>query len=308
MITLKDVSKSFGPVRAVARVSFDVGQGEVVGFLGPNGAGKSTTMRMITGYLPADSGQITVSGIDVATDAVAAKAKVGYLPESAALYTDMEVVDFLLFMGRMRGLTHVRLKQRLKVVVHDCQLAPVLGRRIATLSKGFRQRVGLAQALLHDPDVLILDEPTVGLDPNQIGEIRSLIKEIGQTKTILLSTHILQEVNATCRRVLIINNGTIVAAGTPETLVKQSAEAATYELNVRGTLAEINRRLTELPHYQNHEVKESQDGRHEVIVRCAGEQDMSEEIFQLAVAHKWTLSKLVRGQQSLEDVFKKLTA
>jgi len=307
MISLKGVNKSFGPVQAVTDMNFEINAGEVVGFLGPNGAGKSTTMRMITGFLKPTSGTVTIANLDIGTHPVLAKSKIGYLPESAALYTEMEVTDFLFFMGRMRGLNNKELKERLKVVVAECQLSQVLGRKIAELSKGYRQRVGLAQALLHDPTILILDEPTVGLDPNQIGEIRELIKEIGKKKTILLSTHILSEVSATCQRVLIINNGKIVATGSPETLVNDTSGAAQYKVSVRGVLDEINDHVKKIPHYENHVVSGSDQDKHDVIIRCNSKEDLSEDIFDLAVANKWRLSRLIKEEQSLEDVFKRLT-
>lgn len=219
MISLTSVSKIYGPFRAVDDVSFEINRGEVVGFIGPNGAGKSTTMRMITGFLPPTSGKINVAGVDVLSTPRAAQAKIGYLPESAATYGELEVSEFLEFMGGMRGLSGLYLQDRLRTVIRLCQLGPALGKSIQTLSKGFRQRTCLAQALLHDPEILILDEPTVGLDPNQIIDFRSVLKEIGANKTVLLSTHILSEVEATCQRIIMIHNGRIVAQGSlPELL------------------------------------------------------------------------------------------
>lgn len=307
MISVQNVKKSFGPIQAVKGVSFTINQSEVVGFLGPNGAGKSTTMRMITGYLPPNSGHIEIAGLDLAEHTSKAQKHIGYLPESAAIYNDMEVTDFLLFMGRIRGLSQNQLKNRLKAVIEKCQLKKILGRKIQNISKGYRQRVGLAQALLHDPDILILDEPTVGLDPNQILEIRELIKEIGKTKTILLSTHILQEVSATCQRVIILNEGQIAAEGTPEYLTSGEMEQATYLVKVRGPEKTILEELKKLPGFTKAETKSSQQDLHEFVIHSAHQDDLSEEIFHLAVQNQWSLAKLDRVHMTLEDVFKKLT-
>lgn len=306
MITLKNVSKSFGEIRAVDNVSFEVQPGEVVGFLGPNGAGKSTTMRVICGYLPPTQGSVMISGINVLTHPVEAKKKVGYLPESAALYAEMSTADFLRFMGKMRGLDGSTLKERVKIVTRQCQIQDVLLRKIADLSKGFRQRVGLAQALLHNPDILILDEPTVGLDPNQIVEIRSLIREIGKQKTILLSTHILQEVSATCQRVIIIHRGRIAAQGTPQDLIEQEHAQTAYRVRVKADLAVLKEQIARSQDFQNLDVIKSENGFHLVRIYC-GNKDAGENIYNLSVKNNWSLTELVREQQTLEDVFKQLT-
>ncbi|MBF0105425.1 MAG: ATP-binding cassette domain-containing protein [Deltaproteobacteria bacterium] len=307
MISIQNVSKEFGPVRAVDDISFKINHGEVVGFLGPNGAGKSTTMRMITGFILPTHGKINISGIDVIADPVAAQKKTGYLPESVALYPDMVVLDLLLFLGKMRGLKKATLDERLKYVIRQCGLKSALDRKIGTLSKGYKQRVGLAQALLHDPDVLILDEPTVGLDPNQIIEIRALIKEIGINKTILLSTHILSEVSATCQRVLIINRGRIVAEGSPQSLINEQKNESTYHVSVRGDLKIMPSVLKDLPGFAALDICGSDGDLHQLKIYCSGQDDLSEQIFDLAVLNKWRLSRLGREQQTLESVFKNLT-
>lgn len=307
MITVNNITKNFGKIAAVRGVSFTIAAGEVVGFLGPNGAGKSTTMRMITGYMPPSSGSIHIAGEDQAANPTRAKSKIGYLPESAALYTAMEVTDFLKFMGNMRGLSGSTLLQRLQFVVHECQLQSVLGREIATLSKGYRQRVGLAQALLHDPDILILDEPTVGLDPNQIVEIRELIKNIGKVKTILLSTHILPEVSATCQRVLIMNQGKIVAEGTPESLTSGELQQAMYQVTVRGPCVAITASLQSIPGCVAVTLIRSIGDENHFVLTFAGDCDASESIFHNIVKGGWSLSLLMRERKSLEDVFKQLT-
>lgn len=307
MIVVKNITKSFGRIKAVDDISFEVKAGEVVGFLGPNGAGKSTTMRMITGFIFPTSGHIMIGDIDVISSSVMAQKKTGYLPESVALYPDMVVFDLLTFMGQMRGLSRSYLKERLNAVTAQCQIKEAIERKIGDLSKGYRQRVGLAQALLHDPDVLILDEPTVGLDPNQIIEIRELIKQIGKTKTILLSTHILSEVSATCGRVIIINKGKIVAQGTPESLVSELRAKTTYRVSVRGDLDSVKSRFKTLPEFLDVEIQDSQDDLHHLQLHCGGACDLSEQIFELAVQNSWRLAQLSREQQTLESVFKRLT-
>lgn len=307
MINVKNVTKKFGDVLAVNQVSFEISRGEVVGFLGPNGAGKSTTMRMITGFLSPTTGQILIDGVDVSTSPISTRKKIGYLPESSAIYVEMEVTDYLKFMAGMRGLQGDDFKKRLRYVVDKCQLKSVLGRKIGNLSKGYRQRVGLAQALIHNPDILILDEPTVGLDPNQIMEIRALIKEIAQSKTIFLSTHILSEVSANCGRVLIINDGKIVLQGKPEDLMVGSGKKTTYRVSVRGDLSAIKREFTNLPDYLNMDVTQMDGDLYHVALDCASGKDQSEEIFERVVKNNWRLSLLMKEKQTLEDVFKNIT-
>lgn len=306
MILVQKVSKNFGSVKAVDDVSFEINTGEVVGFLGPNGAGKSTTMRMICGYFPASSGTITVCGHDISKDAIKAKSNIGYLPESAALYTDMTVVDSLMFMGGMRGLKVGYLKERLRVVTGQCHLKNVLTRPIGELSKGYRQRVGLAQALLHDPKILILDEPTVGLDPNQVGEIRALIREIGQNKTILLSTHILPEVEATCSRVIIISGGRVVAEGKPNELGK-SIGANVYQIRLKASASEVEKRFARIKSVTRVHMTEQNDDHCSLEASFDEPRDVSEDIFDLAVSESWKILGLSKKQESLEDVFKNLT-
>jgi ABC-2 type transport system ATP-binding protein len=215
MIEIRGLTKHFGPLKAVDGVSFDVAKGEVVGFLGPNGAGKSTTMKMVTGFLTPSAGSVSVAGHDVLEEPVAAKSAIGYLPEGAPAYPDMTPLAFLRFVGAIRGLSGQALESRIAKVVRDVHIEGVLRQPIETLSKGYKRRVGLAQAILHDPQVLIMDEPTDGLDPNQKHEVRALIREMGRTKAILLSTHILEEVEAVCTRAMIITKGRVVFDGTP---------------------------------------------------------------------------------------------
>ena len=234
MIQIEHLTKAFGQRRVVDDLSFTVERGEVLGFLGPNGAGKSTTMRMITGFLPVTSGRVSIGGHDVADAPLAAKRLMGYLPESAASYPDMTVNGFLLFIAELRGLSGDAKKRAVHRVVERCFLDSVLHQSIETLSKGYRHRTCLAQALIHDPDVLIMDEPTDGLDPNQKHEVRNLIREMGKTKAVIFSTHILEEVDAACTRAIIIDRGRMVANGTPESLTAMSQSSGRVSLQVAG--------------------------------------------------------------------------
>ncbi|MCG8448612.1 MAG: ABC transporter ATP-binding protein [Pirellulales bacterium] len=237
MIEAQGLSKFYGSFAASRDVTFSINQGEVAAFLGPNGAGKSTTMKLLTGYLAPSEGVARIAGFDVATQRLKAAQRLGYLPENGPLYTDMTPRSLLQFFADMRGMAPRKFHERFQSVVHTCNLGTVLGKPISKLSKGFRQRLGMAQALLHDPDVLILDEPTAGLDPNQIREVRKMIRELGESKTILLSTHILQEVEAMCNRVVFINEGRLVFDGTPEQLREQQPDLDQrfYELTMTGS-------------------------------------------------------------------------
>jgi len=220
MIEANGLSKFYGNFAAIRDVSFSINQGEVAAFLGPNGAGKSTTMKLLTGYLAPSTGTTKIAGYNIATDRIQAARRLGYLPENGPLYTDMSPRSLLHFFGTARGFTGSELEDRLANVIKTCRLETVIGKPIGKLSKGYRQRVGVAQVLLHDPDVLILDEPTAGLDPNQIRDVRKMLRELGESKTILLSTHILQEVEAMCNRVIFINEGQLVFDGTPTELAQ----------------------------------------------------------------------------------------
>ena len=240
MIKVENLSKSFGPKRAVDGVSFEVGKGEVLGFLGPNGAGKSTTMRMITGFIPPSAGSVSVCGLDVQENPIEVKRRIGYLPEAAPLYTDMSVASFLKFAAGMRGLEGEARRNAIRRVVELCHLESVLSQTIDTLSKGFRHRTCLAQALIHDPEVLILDEPTDGLDPNQKHEMRSLIRSMGESKAIIFSTHILEEVEGACTRAIIIDRGRIVANGTPKELMARSTTGKLEDFFRSITRSDVN--------------------------------------------------------------------
>jgi ABC-2 type transport system ATP-binding protein len=313
IVEARSLRKDYGSTRAVEDISFKVSRGEVVGFLGPNGAGKSTTMKILTGYLRPTAGSAIVAGIDVAQDPLAAKRLIGYLPENAPLYDDMMVVDFLNFVADMRGITGQTRQDRLREICRRCGLMEVLGKNIGQLSKGFRQRAGLAQAMVHDPDLLILDEPTSGLDPNQIVEIRELIKELGREKTVILSTHILPEVQASCGRIIIINKGKLVADDTPEVLTGAEGRAIVRLIvkSRNGTpLSEGDVRtvLSSVPGVGAVEVADGEgDGTLGFRVRAAGGLDPREGIFRAAVEGRFVLLDLHRERVSLEDTFRQLT-
>jgi len=306
MIEVRNLTKRFGATVALQDVSFDVAAGEVLGFLGPNGAGKTTAMRIITCYIPQDAGTVRVAGLDTATDSVAVRQRIGYLPESAPLYEDMGVLAYLEFIGRIRGMSQPQISRRIDEMIQVCGLKRMAHRTIGTLSKGYRQRVGLAQTLIHDPDVLILDEPTTGLDPNQIVEIRDLIKDIGKQKTIVLSTHILPEVEATCSRVLIVNEGMLVASGTPGELAAQSQGEAKVFLTVRGAPEAVEPILRRSGIATDLRLVDAADGKVRYSIGSA-EEEPEEKLYQLAIQSGWILSELSRESVSLEQVFTRLT-
>ncbi|MGB9691500.1 MAG: ABC transporter ATP-binding protein [Candidatus Sumerlaeaceae bacterium] len=307
MIEVENLTKSFGPTQALRGVSFSVQRGEIVGFLGPNGAGKTTTMKILTCFIPADSGRATVAGYDVFENSLEVRKHVGYLPENTPLYHEMSVVDFLMFVAGIRGIPRSQMPERIRDVVARTGLEGAVGKTIGELSKGYRQRVGLAQALIHDPDILILDEPTSGLDPNQIKEIRELIREIGKEKTVLLSTHILPEVTATCDRAIIIHRGQVVASGTPEQLMAMSSGGNSVVVRVRGPRDEVQQRFTEVTGVREVRLLDTENGCVRLRVMGENPQILAERLFEAAAAHKWVLSELRPEMASLEDVFERLT-
>lgn len=312
IVEARSLRKQYGATLAVRDVSFQVSRGEVVGFLGPNGAGKSTTMKMLTGYLRPSDGSALVGGIPVAEDPLGAQRRIGYLPENAPLYDDMMVIDFLDFVGELRGIGGTTLRSRLRTVCERCGLGEVLGKDIGQLSKGYRQRVGLAQALLHDPDVLILDEPTSGLDPNQIVEIRQLIRELGREKTILLSTHILPEVQASCSRVIIIHRGTLVADDSTAALAEGGPGARIQVVVAAGDspldTTRVQQQLSAVPGVAAVEPAAGEnDGCLAFTVRSAGTSDPRAGLFRAAANGGFVLLELHREQASLEQTFRNLT-
>ncbi|HVQ47588.1 MAG TPA: ATP-binding cassette domain-containing protein [Gemmatimonadales bacterium] len=305
LLALDGVSKRFGGITAVDQVSFQVDRGQVVGFLGPNGAGKSTTMRMITQFIEPDTGSIKLDGVPLDDAGREAKRRLGYLPENNPLYIEMLVSEYLDFVGRLRELPAAERRSAVDEAVAGTGLEPVFHRPIGELSKGFRQRVGLAAAILHRPDLLILDEPTEGLDPNQRVEIRHLISNLGRERTVLLSTHVLPEVQFTCSRLLIINQGRIVADGPVDQLIARAKGASRIGVEAAGDA--IASRLAALPGVASVEPHESSNGRERVIVTAAGADDLRPRIFELAKAERWTLYELHQEAGSLEDLFRELT-
>ncbi|MBD3333936.1 MAG: ATP-binding cassette domain-containing protein [Candidatus Eisenbacteria bacterium] len=307
MIEVRELTKWYGPTLAVDHVDFDVAKGEVLGFLGPNGAGKTTTMRILTCYIPADSGTARVDGFDIAEQSVEVRRRIGYLPESAPLYLDQGVVEFLEFIAMARGFSGPELNRRVRTAIDTCGLGDVLHKMIGELSKGFRQRVGVAQTLIHDPQVLILDEPTTGLDPSQIIEIRDLIRNLGREKTVILSTHILPEVEATCSRVQIIHRGALVASGTPDELATKARGEAHVWVTLKAAPREAEEGLRTLDGVSAIHLQSELPDRVRYSISTSGADDLEERIYGLAVQRGWTLTELNRESVSLEEIFLRLT-
>ncbi len=307
MISVQHLTKQYAGRTAVDDLSFEVGQGEVVGFLGPNGAGKSTTMRIITSYLPATAGRVTVAGFDVFAESIRARREIGYMPENVPLYEDMRVKEYLTFRAHLKGLRGRDSRQRVGEVMDLCGVTDVRKKMIASLSKGYRQRVGLADALVHRPQLLILDEPTNGLDPNQIRQVRELIRHLGEKHTILLSTHILTEVEATCQRVIILDKGKMKASDTPEALQQRLRSASGVEAEIRAEGETVAALLRQQPGVRKVLVDDLEDGWRRFTVRMDNGTDPREAIHALSLQHGWPLRELTRRQASLEDVFVELT-
>lgn len=309
-IRIENLSKRYGAQAAVDRVSFEVKTGEILGFLGPNGAGKSTTMKMITGYIGIGEGDILIGGRSVRQQGAEMKRHIGYLPELNPLYEDMPVMDYLQFCAELQGVPGEEIATRLRRMIVECGLDAEKHKKIGELSKGYRQRVGLAQAIIHDPEILILDEPTTGLDPNQIIEIRKLIRELGREKTVILSTHILPEVEATCDRILIINKGRIVADGTAESLRRQAAGQEVLQVKIEDAGGgEVERAVSQVRGVTGVVALGTADGarhgRWEVhVVPGSGVQ---RELFRLCVERNWVLTELIPLETRLEDIFRNLT-
>ena len=305
MISVSDLTKSYANNIAVDHLSFAVQRGEVVGFLGPNGAGKTTTMKMIAGFLAPDRGEISINGIDMIKNPVRAKSQLGYLPEGMPLYQDMPVHAFLAFVARIRGFEGKKLVHRIAKVVESVRIDNILTESISTLSKGYRRRVGLAQSLLHNPEVLILDEPTDGLDPNQKDEVRALLESIASDKAIILSTHILEEVAAICNRVIIINRGRIVADATPQELLRTSKLYRAIKLQIPGVdTAEINHKLLLLKNVECVQYNQEQDCWH--LVPKAGH-SLIDAIWSVAESNSWKVRTIYEQRGELDDVFRQFT-
>ena len=309
MIEVADLVKEYGPIRALDGVSFSVQKGDVVGFLGPNGAGKTTCMKIITGFLGATSGTVTIDGKDVVEEGVSVRARIGYLPENAPLYSDMSAREYLRFVATIRGLPQKEIDSRLQTVAQTVGVANVLDQEIGTLSKGYRQRVGLAQAMIHDPEILILDEPTSGLDPNQIVEIRELIREVGKDRTVILSTHNLPEVTATCNRIIVIHRGRIAADGTPAQIQAAHGGGNTFLLEARTqagpVLADALSRLAGARTVSrlDHPTPDEMSFR----IEAAGDVDLRPSLFDTCVKTGATILELRRERLDLESIFQRIT-
>jgi ABC-2 type transport system ATP-binding protein len=309
MIEVRDLKKTFGTIKAVDGVSFTVKKGEVLGFLGPNGAGKSTTMRMITGFIPPSAGEVSVGGFNMLDDPIPAKRLIGYLPENAPSYADMTVLGFLGFAAEMRGLRGDAKEEAIDRVVEMCFLESVVHQSIETLSKGYRHRTCFAQSIIHDPEVLILDEPTDGLDPNQKHEVRTLIRKMGETKAIIFSTHILEEVEAACSRAIIIDRGRIVANGTPEELKQRSEHAGAVTLRLLdGDAAAVAQRLKQLQAVGKCVVL----GDSPVAVRAYAKKngaprEVARAISEIALTERWKIEELHTEEGRLDEVFRGIT-
>ncbi len=306
MIQATGVTHYYGPYPAIQDVNFDVRKGEVLGFLGPNGAGKTTTMRILTGFLPPSSGSVTLDGFDVVEKSLEVRKRVGYLPETVPLYTDMTVNNYLKYMGTLRGMSGSRIRRRLDDVIGVCRLGDYRKTQIAKLSKGFRQRVGIAQAIIHEPEVLVLDEPTIGIDPIQVVETRSLIQELGREQTVVLSSHILPEVSMICERVLIIHEGRIVAEDTPQNLAQGLQGVEGLEVEVGGPSSEVLPVLQQIEGVINVSHR-NLHGRHTYVIQAQPGQDLRDDISRAVIGNGWSLRGMQMMGMSLEDIFLRLT-
>lgn len=302
-VVVENLTKSFGPQKAIDAVSFTVKQGEILGFLGPNGAGKTTTMKIMSCFLFPDFGNIYIGKYSIHRHARKIKQMIGYLPEHNPLYEEMNVIDFLDFIARIHNIPHYKIISRVMDMIRMCGLENEKHKTIRELSKGYRQRVGLAQALIHDPEVVILDEPTTGLDPNQIIEIRELIKNIGREKTIILSSHILAEIEATCDRVLIINKGKIVANGTSAELQRKSTSDKLIKIDIAGATTDIRQQLIQLPEIIN---INSISG-HQFEIQCNRNTEIEKTIFDLCKQNNWYIREITPLGNRLEDIFREVT-
>jgi len=308
MVKLENITKKYDHALAVDSISFEIKKGEVVGFLGPNGAGKTTTLKILTCYMPPTSGTASIAGFDIHENSLRVRENIGYLPESNSLYMEMGVIEYLDFIAQVRNLSKGERRRRIKEVVGVCGLTDVLTKDIGELSKGYRQRVGFAQAIIHNPPVLFMDEPTSGLDPNQIVEIRNLIRELGKEKTVILSTHVLSEVQAACDRVLIINKGRIVADGTKDELQAMVRGKEIIYLKLKAPGKDALKSLAELDGIESVNEKDSESTEvtgYEVRVRQG--MDIRETLSRFVTSRKWVILEMSRGVVSLEDIFRKLT-
>ncbi len=306
MIKVENLTKRYAGITAIDDLSFEVAKGEIVGFLGPNGAGKSTTMKILTSYLPATSGSARIAGFDVFSQSIEARKRIGYLPENTPLYTDLRVGEYLRYRANLKGVPGRKVKSNVGDVIELCNLREVERKLIGSLSKGYRQRVGLADALVHDPDLLILDEPTIGLDPNQIRQVRELIKNLGGKRTVLISTHILPEVEMMCSRVIVIHKGKIRASDTAENLLKNQRTAGSMRIEAKVGADNAAAALLQVPGVKD--VTVEQDGDCSLFqLKLEANTDPSEEVMNLAIRKGWKIRELTRRRPTLEDVFVELT-
>jgi ABC-2 type transport system ATP-binding protein len=307
MIEVHQLTKRYARHEAVRGITFSVQRGEIVGFLGPNGAGKTTTLRMLTGYLPPTSGTATIANFDIYRQSIEARRKIGYMPENVPLYEDMRVREYLKFRAQLKGLGNSDTRRRVGDVIDTCGLEGVKRKMIKTLSKGYRQRVGLADALVHDPELLILDEPTNGLDPNQIRQIRELIRQLAESHTVLISTHILSEVEMICNRVIIIDGGVIKAADTPANLIGEMRAAGRLQVEIQADPEVVAGAINRLEKVKKVTPEALEDGWSKFTVWVDSGTDSREQIAQLASQYGWPLRSLFRHVATLEDVFVELT-
>ncbi len=306
MIKVKNLTKRYVNINAVDNISFHVKENEIVGLLGPNGAGKTTTMRILTCFMPATAGSATVAGYDVFTDSLNVRQQIGYLPENVPLYLDMRAYEYLMFRAKLKNIPRRERRKKIEYCLEMTGITDVQNQIIGTLSKGYKQRVGLADTLVHDPKILILDEPTIGLDPNQIRQIRGVIKGLGQRHTVLLSTHILPEVEMICDRVMIINKGKIVAMDTPTNLMKQLKTGSNLVLDIKGDGEKIKNSLSKVDSVKTVTYREKDDAN-EFYVNGTGDKDIREDVFNCIVKDNYILREMKRQTISLEEIFHQIT-
>lgn len=307
MIQIQNLTKDYGQLRALDNVSFTIQKGEIVGFLGPNGAGKTTTLKIMTCFMPPNSGNVYIDDLNIYQSSIEVRKKIGYLPEGCPLYGEMNVVDFLKFVAELRDIDKDIILKRVREMIQTCGLQDVVHKEIGELSKGYRQRVGLAAAMIHNPKILILDEPTTGLDPNQIVEIRELIKRLGREKTVLISTHILREVEATCDRVIIIDKGKIVADGPLAEIQNSFHNQNRVYFEIQADTKMLIDEFDSLPDIDSVQLYSKEDGLYKFYVNFSKDIDIRPDLYNFIKSKDWTLFEMRAEQRSLEDVFRQLT-
>ncbi|MFM2082216.1 MAG: hypothetical protein RL380_907 [Verrucomicrobiota bacterium] len=307
MIEVVGLTKRYAGHTAVSDISFEVARGEIVGLLGPNGAGKSTTMRILSGFLPATSGTVRVAGYDVFTQSLDVRRRLGFMPENNPLYPEMRVREYLKFRARLKGLATQKSRDRVDAVLQQCALTDVSKKIIGHLSKGYRQRVGLADALVHEPELIILDEPTIGLDPNQIRSVRQLIKDLAQKHTVLISTHLLHEAELTCSRMIILREGQILAEGTADSLQAQMSKTVAVIAEIDAPLAALKKCWDDMADVALFDIQPAEGGYHRCSLTPRANVDLRTQVSAAAHQHGWPLRELTRSRHSLEDIYVRLT-